>query len=140
MGRINLGRVVVGGLIAGLLINISEFVLNTYVIAKDMEAAMKAMNLPPMDSSEIPWFVAFGFGLGVVTVWLYAAIRPRFGPGVATAAYAAFAVWILAALYPTAFFLVMRLFPANALIIGLVWGLAELLVAGIAGAWAYTEG
>ena len=43
-----MGRVIVGGLLAGLLINISEFVLNTFVIAKDMEAAMKAMNLPPM--------------------------------------------------------------------------------------------
>ena len=46
MGRINTGRVVVGGLLAGLLINISEFVLNTVVIAKDMEAAMMISGSP----------------------------------------------------------------------------------------------
>ncbi len=42
MGRINMGRVIVGGLLAGLIVNISEFVLNTMVIGLDMEAAMKA--------------------------------------------------------------------------------------------------
>lgn len=139
MSRINMGRVIVGGLLAGLLINVSEFVLNTFVVAKDFEAAMKAMNLPPMDNSQIPYFVVFGFALGIVTVWLYAAIRPRFGPGVPTAVCAALAVWFLAYLYPTLYFLVMHVFPANTLIISVCWGLAEILVAGIAGAWAYTE-
>ena len=139
MGRINMGRVIVGGLLAGLLINISEFVLNMFVLEKDMEAAMKAMNLPPIDNSQIPFFVVFGFALGIATVWLYAAIRPRFGPGVPTAAYAALAVWFLAYLYPTLFFLVLHIFPTNGNIVGVVWGLGEILIAGVAGAWAYTE-
>jgi len=139
MGRINNGKVIVGGLLAGFLINCSEFVLNTFVIRTDMEAAMKAMNLPAMDPSQIPFFILFGFFLGIVTVWVYAAIRPRFGPGVQTAVCAALLVWFLAYLYPTLFFLVMHVFPANALIISVVWGLGEVLIGGIAGAWAYTE-
>src|SRR5437899_11889125 len=110
MGRINLGRVVGGGLLAGLLINISEFVLNTFVIAKDMEAAMKAMNLPPMDASQIPFFVVFGFCLGIVTVYVYAAIRPRFGPGVPTAICAALPVWFVAYLSPALLLLVTEVF------------------------------
>ena len=139
MGRINMGRVVVGGLLAGLVVNISEFVLNTYVVGADMEAALKAMNAPPMDNSEIPWFVVLGFLVGIVTVWLYAAIRPRFGAGVTTAVYAALAVWFLAYAYPTAFMMVMQLFPRRPMVIGVVWGLVEIVVAGVAGAWAYTE-
>ena len=139
MSGINVGRVIVGGLLAGLVVNVSEFVLNTFVVAKDMEAAMKAMNLPAMDPSQIPYFVVFSFALGIVTVWLYAAIRSRFGPGVPTAAYAALTVWFLAYLYPTLFFLVLHIFPVKALIISAGWGLVEILVAGIAGAWAYTE-
>jgi hypothetical protein len=141
MGRVNVnvGRVIVGGLLAGLLINISEFVLNTFVIAQDMEAAMKRMGLPAMDNSQIPAFVVLGFLLGIVTVWLYAAIRSRFGPGVATAAYAALAVWFLAYAYPSAFIMVLHIFPRKAVAISVVWGLPEIIVAGIAGAWAYTE-
>lgn len=139
MGRINMSRVIVGGLLAGLIVNISEFVLNTFVIGQDMDAAMKAMNRPPMDNSMILWFVVLGFLLGIATVWLYAAIRPRFGPGVSTAMCAASAVWFLAYAYPTAFMMVMHLFPRRAMAIGLVWGLVEIIVAGVAGAWAYTE-
>jgi hypothetical protein len=139
MGRINVGRVIVGGLIAGLVVNVSEFVLNTFVVADDMNAAMKAMNVPAMDTSQIPYFVVFSFLLGIATVWLYGAIRPRFGPGVATAVYAALAVWFLAYLYPTLFFLVLHIFTAKALIISAIWGLAEIVIAGVAGAWAYTE-
>jgi hypothetical protein len=139
MGRINKGRVIVGGLLAGLLVNISEFVLNTFVIGQDMEAAMKAMNRPPVDNSMILWFVVLGFLIGIATVWTYAAIRPRFGPGVTTAVYAALAVWFMASAYPTAFMMVMQVFPRKAMAIGVVWGLVEILVAGVAGAWAYTE-
>jgi hypothetical protein len=43
MKGINLGRVIIGGLVAGVLINISEFVLNTVVLKTEMEAGMKAL-------------------------------------------------------------------------------------------------
>jgi len=139
MGRINVGRVVVSGLLAGLVINVSEFVLNTFVIAKDMEAAMKAMNLPPMNGGVIACFVVLAFLLGIAAVWTYAAIRPRFGPGVVTAVYAALAVYFLAYVYPNSFILAMHVFPRTATIIGLVWGFPEIVIATIAGAWAYSE-
>jgi len=139
MGRINVGRVLLGGLLAGLVINVSEFVLNTFVVAKDMEDAMKAMSLPPIGNSQIACFVVLSFLLGIATVWLYAAIRPRFGPGVPTAAYAALAVWFLAYVYPSVFIMVLKIFPVNAMVISIVWGLPEMVIAGIAGAWAYTE-
>ena len=42
MGRISLGRVAAGGLLAGLIVNIGEFVLNGLLIAEDMTAAMAA--------------------------------------------------------------------------------------------------
>jgi hypothetical protein len=139
MGRINMGRVVVGGLLAGLLINISEAVLNTFVIEKDMEAAMRALNLPPIGGGQIGIFVVLGFALGITTVWLYAAIRPRFGPGVSTAACAALTVWFLAYVYPSMFILALHAFPTTPTWISVVWGLPEIVIAGVAGAWAYTE-
>src|SRR5712691_5631989 len=39
MGKINWNRVILGGLVAGVIINIFEFVLNGLILAKDMEAA-----------------------------------------------------------------------------------------------------
>ena len=139
MIRINLGRVAIGGLLAGLIINIGEFILNGLLIAEEMNAAMVALNKPPIAPSMIVWFVVFGFGLGFMLVWTYAAIRPRFGAGVRTAACAAMLVWGLAYLYPNLFMLILNIFPRDITTIAMVWGLGELIVAGIAGAWAYTE-
>ena len=139
MGKINVGRVVMGGLLAGLIVNVSEFILNGVVFAKEMEDAMKALNRPAMDNSMIVWFTVFGFALGIVTVWLYAAIRPRFGPGQKTAAFAALVVWVLAYLYPSAFIGVMQLFSAKLMVIGALWGLPEIVIATVAGAKFYTE-
>ena len=41
MGNINVGRVILGGLLASLIIFISEYVLNTYVIAEESGALMQ---------------------------------------------------------------------------------------------------
>ncbi len=57
MGRINLVRVLIGGFIAGIIINASEFVLNTMLVEEEMNAAMAALNKPPVDPSMIIWFV-----------------------------------------------------------------------------------
>jgi hypothetical protein len=139
MSSINMGRVVVGGLVAGLLINVSEFVLNAVVLAEDMNAAMAALNRPPIDNGMIVWFVLLAFGIGIMAVWVYAAVRPRFGPGVQTAICASLVVWGLAYLYPNVTTIVLGLFPIRLMIIATVWGLVEVLVAGVAGAWIYTE-
>ncbi len=139
MGRINLARVLVGGFIAGLIINASEFVLNAMVIEEQMNAAMAALNQPPIAPSMIVWFVLFSFGFGFILVWTYAAIRPRFGAGLTTAICAATLCWGLASLYPNLFFYVMNIFPRSMIVLTTGWQLVETIVAGIAGAWAYTE-
>lgn len=139
MGRINLGRVAIGGILAGLIINIGEFILNGVLLEDEMNAAMAALNKPPVDQSMIVWFVLFGFGLGFMLVWTYAAIRPRFGAGIKTAICASTLVWGLAYLYPNLFMIIINLFPRGMMVMATVWGLIEIVVAGVAGAWAYKE-
>jgi len=139
MGRINLARVLVGGLVAGIIINASEFILNGMLIADEMNEAMAALNRPPIAPANIIWFVLFGFGFAFVLVWTYAAVRPRFGAGVRTAACASALCWGLGYLYPNLFFYVMNLFPRDMIVLTTIWGLVEVIVAGVAGAWAYTE-
>jgi hypothetical protein len=139
MGHINFGRVVLGGLVAGLVINISEALLNGVVLAEEMNAMMAAMNKPPINASMVGLFVLLGFGLGVVLIWLYAAIRPRLGPGVQTAICAGLIVWGLAYLYPNLTAFIANLFPRRMLVIQTVWGFVEVMIAASAGAWLYRE-
>jgi hypothetical protein len=127
-------RVVLGGLLAGLVINISEFVLNAIVLEADMNAALARLNLPPVNTNQIAVFLVMGFVLGIATVWFYAAIRPRFEPGVGTAACAGLIVWFLAYCYGSIGFMVMGMFPRRMVTIALIWGLFELVIGAIAGA------
>ena len=139
MGSINMKGVVIGGLLAGLIINISETILNVPVLGADMEAAMKALNLPPVGGGAISGFVVGGFGLGVLLVWLYAAIRPRFGAGPKTATTTAVAVWLLAYVWPALGMGLTGVMPLRLLTIATIWGLAEVVVAALAGGWFYKE-
>lgn len=139
MSRINMARVIIGGVVAGLVINASEFVLNMFVLKEAMDAAVARMNLPPVGGQAIGMFVALGFVLGIATVWLYAAIRPRFGAGVSTALCAGATVWFFAYLYPSIGMWAMGMWPTQPLAISLVWGLVEVLLASVAGAWLYHE-
>jgi hypothetical protein len=131
--------VIVGGLVAGLVINISESLLNGVVLAADMEEAMAARNLPPVAGSAIAVFLILGFVLGILQIWLYAAIRPRFGAGPRTAVIAAVLVWVLAYFWSTVGFGMLGIFPTRLLVIGLVWGLVELVAAGLVGGRLYSE-
>jgi len=139
MGKINLGRVILGGLLAGLVINISEAILNIVVVGAQMEELLKARNMPPIGGSEIATFVLLGFILGIVTIWLYAAIRPRYGAGPGSAIMAGLIVFFLAYLYPNAGLTVMGFMTGSMMLIIDVWGLVEILVAAVAGAWLYRE-
>ena len=139
MARINTKGVVIGGLLAGLIINISESILNIPVLGAPMEAAMNARNLPPIGGSAIGVFIVGGFLLGVILVWLYAAVRPRLGPGPKTAIVSAVVVWFLANFWPTLGMGLMGFFPTKLLAISVVWGLGELILAALAGGWLYKE-
>ena len=139
MGRINTGRVILGGLVAGLVINIGESILNIPVIGAESDAALQALGLEPIGGGNIAVFVAMGFLLGLLTVWLYAAMRPRFGPGPKTAVIAGLVVWVLGVLFPSIGYGILGLFPINLAVIATVWGLFEMPIAAVAGACLYKE-
>ncbi len=43
MGNINLTRVLLGGLLAGVVFNVGEGILNELILRQDWEAAMQAL-------------------------------------------------------------------------------------------------
>lgn len=139
MGKINMGRVIVGGLLAGLVINLGEFVLNGYILEKDWESAMRSLGKEPIGMQAVAVFLALGFLLGITAVWIYAAVRPRLGAGPKTAICIGLIVWVLTSLFTTLGQLPTGIFPTRLLIIPLVWGLVELPLGTVAGAWLYKE-
>jgi hypothetical protein len=140
MGKIDYARVVLGGLLAGLVLNIGEYVLNEIVLRQQWIAAMAALGLGEPGPGQITWFIVLTFLLGIVLIWLYAAIRPRFGAGVKTAIIAGLAVWAIVWLLANVFSAASGYYPAQLAVIAMIWGIVEVSVASVAGAWLYREG
>jgi hypothetical protein len=95
MSRINTGGVIKRGPVAGLIINTSQTILNVPVLGTRMQAELAARNLPDVGGAAIGILVAMCFGLGLLMVWLYTAVRPRLGPGPKTAVCVGLLVWTL---------------------------------------------
>lgn len=139
MAKINKGRVVLGGLLAGVVLNVCEFVLNKLVLGGQWEEAMKALNLAQPCVCAVYGFVVLMFLVGIFTVWLYAAIRPRYGAGPKTAVCAGLAVWIIYYLLGFGSSLLFGIFPAKLVLTSIIWGVVEMILAALAGAWPYKE-
>src|SRR5215213_122511 len=139
MNKINFGRVVLGGLVAGLIINIGEFLLNEIVFVKQMEDLFREHNFPRPGTNFIAIAVGITFLLGIVIVWLYAMIRPRLGAGPRTAIIAAFVAWFCVYFYCGILNSMIFGIAPSYMLIGMVWGIVEYALGAIAGAWLYRE-
>ncbi len=95
---INTSKVIVGGLAAGLVMNVSGFLVQGMLLGprmmQEMAAAAPSLQGKGESGGVIAARVATQFAVGLLLVWLYAAMRPRFGPGLKTAALAAFVIWL----------------------------------------------
>jgi hypothetical protein len=141
MGKINLGRVVLGGLLASVVLLVFEFVLNGPIVGDQWTAAMESLNrTAPEGAGVMIAYVLWNFLLGIALVWLYAAVRPRFGPGPKTAVITGLAVWFVVWFLGFGGTVIGGLYPTNLVAIIVIWELFEVPIATLAGAWFYQEG
>lgn len=132
------GRILKAGLAVGVVMNIYDYVTNTFVFPMfgPPPAFMKDMASLPM-----MWLVISDFVAGLVFIWVFDKVRAAFGPGAKGGAtygvYAGilmnFPLWIV-------MYLVMKDLPYGVAwtytINGVVWG----VIAGAVGAIVYDMG
>lgn len=135
---INLRRIALGGLVAGLLIMASGATMLP-VVGDQMTLALARFNLPPLSHGAMAYFVFVSFTFGVTLVWLYAAFIPRLKAKAKTAVLAAVIVWLIGNLLPNVANVFYGFMPVKLTVIGIVWGLAELLIGSLVGTRLYKE-
>jgi hypothetical protein len=140
MSRTNRVRVLLGGLLAGLIINVVEYITNGVVLREAWGRAMQALGKPAaLSVSAIVIFNIWGFLLGIAAVWLYAAIRPRYGSGPKTAIRAGVFSWAVAVFLANLSNYPLGIFPTRLLVISSIVALVEIVAATLVGAWLYKE-
>ena len=134
MGKTNWTRVFLGGLLAGIVLFVLGNIAWVIYLGKPWSAATEALGHPYPSRA-----IVFQLVVGILAVWLYSAIRPRYGSGPKTALIAGVAFWIMSALYANISLIFGGLFPAGLLLIESLTSLCLYVVATLAGAWIYKE-
>ena len=141
---INTQKVVIGGLAAGVVLNLIDFLSNGVVFADRMRADANIFKpglgdqMAAMDGGTIATYVAMNFVVGLLLVWTYAAMRPRFGAGAKTAVYVGLLCWVFGAILMSGFMHMGIMSSGLWFQYALVW-LVNLLLASLAGGRIYTE-
>jgi hypothetical protein len=142
MAAINWTRVLLGGLLAGTVMNAGEAALHGGLLGAEAQVLFERYQVPALGSSvPIMSLIAMTYVLGIASVWLYAAIRPRYGAGIRTAVVAGLAVWVIAHLWSGIYLGMgfLGLIPPRLAYLPVLWGLIEAPLGTIAGAWIYKE-
>ena len=141
MNKINMSRVILGGIVAGIVYNLLDFLVDDIWLGGRWVAGLKALGHgAAMTTTQIVEFNLIGFAGGIMAVWLYAAIRPRYGAGLRTATCAGIAVWILSFVLPNiSFMYVTGLFGGRLTGATTFGALIEVVLGTIAGAALYRE-
>ena len=135
----NIGRVLLGGLIAGVVANAGDYVINMYLMEEEATAMVQRLNLSAaaVQGSLATWIVV-DLIWGLLLVFTYAGFRPRFGPGPRTALIAGVTIW-LAVCVVFAGLMSMGIYTQQAYLKSSALTLVNTLVASLAGAYFYRE-
>jgi hypothetical protein len=140
MAKINLLRLLIGGLVAGLVINVGEFILNGVILASALDAFRAELGLVAPSALQLAAGSIITFAYGIVLIWIYVSIRPRFGAGPRTAVIAGLTFWIIAYVLFTTSILASGLFTPQLTLFSILWGVFEAPIAALTGAYLYREG
>jgi len=137
MGKINWARVLLCGVATGVVWTILS-ATSTWYMGADFNAAVPGNKILAPSAGLAAFLFALNLIGGLWAMWLYAAIRPRYGAGAKTALLVGFAWWAVTSLADATwgsfgFVPVRALWPVMAI------SLPELMVAAVVGAWLYRE-
>ncbi|MBI1749170.1 MAG: hypothetical protein HY234_02715 [Acidobacteria bacterium] len=140
MWKINWGRVVLCGFLTGVVWGVL-YAIALPLVGRDFMAALPGGfggHIPGTSAGLRGIVVMMPLVLGISTMWLYAAIRPRYGPGPKTAAVAGFALWFFGSCVD-AIWAAFVAVPLGVLVGPVAASLPIVLVAAVVGAWPYKE-
>jgi hypothetical protein len=139
---VNGSRVILGGLAAGLVMNVVGFVINGMLLgprmSAEMEAAVPGLAAKMMNSTGVGVDLVTQFVIGTLIVWLYAAMRPRFGAGPRTAVFAALVPWICGLFFYSGW-LLSGMMSSGTYVVVSIGALINVIIGGMVGAWLYRE-
>jgi hypothetical protein len=141
MIKINWVRVIVGGLVAAVILFLTDGFLHERIVITDWQAVYAGLGVaePKHNAYALVYFAIFELGRGLISIYLYSLMRSCCGPGPKTAIFAGVVAWLAFSVTGPAQFIPLG-FYSHALWIKVgAFQLITSIAAAIAGAFLYRE-
>lgn len=143
MSKINYARVILGGIIGGIISFALWWFFNGVLLFQLWVVTTKALN-PSGHHAASPLvllvcMLLIAIAANILTLWMYAVLRPRLGAGVRTAVFVSVFLWIFAFVLPNASWSTTGFFSRRLLLYNTLAGLVLSVVGAVAGAALYKE-
>jgi hypothetical protein len=142
MTKTNVERVALGGVVAGVILFVLTGVVNGGILSGELRNWVDGMGSlihPPAQYISMCLWALMSLIVGIVGVWIYAGIRPRYGAGPRTALLAGFLLWTVSKLAVALDFIALGLLPGRIVAGQLIGGFVTILLGVFFGAWTYKE-
>lgn len=130
-------RIIVCGLVAGFVWTLLSITLLA-LVGDDFLAALPGDKRKAAGGGRQIFLLGSNFAASIWAIWLYTAIRPRYGPGAKTAVLAGCAWWFIQSLQ-SAKWVALTDVPLNVTLAPLVATLPAIIVAILTGVWLYEK-
>ena len=142
MTRINFGRLFIGGLIASVLLFLSDGFLHEQVFKQYWEYLYQGLGAKAPESSHpmaLVYFFIFELGRGFGAIFIYALMRPFHGVGPKTAVLSAIVAWLAFSVTAPAEFIPLGFYGRRLWVMVAAAQLVTSIVANLLAAWIYRD-
>jgi hypothetical protein len=140
MPKINWNRVIVATIVVAIFYFIADGLVHGGLLGPDYEQAMKNAGYKvEQNPIAYAYFAIFDLGKALIAMLIYAASRPRFGPGVKTALFAGLLTWLGVEALPALAQMPFPFFGQTLLWKVIGYELVPMLLGAILGGWIYKE-
>jgi len=139
--QINWIRLIIGGLIASVILFLTDGFFHERVVAADWAAVYHGLGVtePKHNAMGLVYFAIFELGRGFLSLALYVLIRPCCQPGPKTAVVAGLVAWLAFSVTGPAQFIPLGFFSNALWLKAGAFQLATSVIAAVAGAWVYKD-
>lgn len=138
MKTINLKSVLLTGLLCGITILISGLTMIP-VAGNEMNEILASRGAPPLSNWAIIMICIVSISNGVFIVFLYSLLKPFWVSKIKTAIISSLIVFIFTYFFNNVSLVIYGFMPLKFTIMGTLWGLGELLLAGLVATKLYKE-
>jgi hypothetical protein len=141
MTKINFGRLFVGGLVASVLLFLSDGFLHEGVFKQYWEYLYQGLGARPPEGHPMSmvYFFIFELGRGFLAIFIYVLMRPFYGKGLMTAVLAAIAAWLAFSVTAPAQFIPLGFYGRRLWIMVAGAQLVTSIVTNVLAAWIYRD-